>query len=42
MMRPVFNTIFESYTKMYSKNVWEEYSNSESHEEIDPHSIQTT
>ena len=42
MMRPVFNAIFESYSKMYSKDVWEEYSNSESHEEIDPHSIQPT
>ena len=34
MMRPVFNAIFESYSKMYSKDVWEEYSNPEAHEEI--------
>jgi integrase len=42
MMRPVFNAIFESYSKMYSKDVWEEYSNPEAHEEIDPQSIQPT
>ena len=42
MMRPVFNAIFESYSKMYSKDVWEEYSNPEAHEEIDPHSSQPT
>jgi hypothetical protein len=34
MMRPVFNTIFESYTKMWDADTFSQYFDPEGYEEI--------